>query len=59
LERDPGETVDVSDDHMDIKRTLRRGALRYMQRNRIMNTRKRAEIDKEELERLRSLGYIK
>jgi arylsulfatase A-like enzyme len=59
LETDPRETTDVSDNHMDMKKILRRGALRYMQRNRILNTGIKAKINKEELERLQSLGYIK
>lgn len=59
LETDPFETIDVSDENMEIKARLRRGALRYMQQRRVLGKRAKVKLDKESIEKLKALGYIK
>jgi len=59
LETDPFETIDVSDENLEIKARLRRGALRYMQQRRVLGKREKVKLDKESMEKLKALGYIK
>jgi arylsulfatase A-like enzyme len=59
LEMDPFETIDVSDENIEIKARLRRGALRFMQQRRVLGKRAKVKLDKESIEKLKALGYIK
>jgi len=59
LKSDAEEKIDVSDMHMNIKKSLRKRAIRFLQANRTFYTDKKAKLDKKEKELLKALGYIK
>jgi arylsulfatase A-like enzyme len=59
LKNDTEEKIDVSDGNMNIKKSLRKRAIRFLQANRILYADKKAKLDKKEKELLKALGYIK
>jgi len=58
LKNDAEEKIDVSDMHLNMKKSLRKRAIRFLQANRIFYADKKAKLDKKEKELLKALGYI-
>jgi arylsulfatase A-like enzyme len=59
LENDPGERLDVSDQHEELKETLVKMALEYMSGKPGQHKKTKSEMDEDLKNRLKSLGYIK
>jgi arylsulfatase A-like enzyme len=59
LKNDPGEYVDVSEDHPELKESLAKIALEFMAAKPGDYNKEKMELDEELKKRLRSLGYIK
>jgi arylsulfatase A-like enzyme len=59
LKNDTEEKIDVSDRNMNIKKSLRKRAIRFLQANRTFYADKKANLNKKEKELLKALGYIK
>jgi arylsulfatase A-like enzyme len=59
LAADPGETTDVSRAHPEVKLSLRRRALRFLEIPSYRPVRTKAKLDEETKKRLRGLGYVR
>ncbi|UCH94189.1 MAG: hypothetical protein JSV88_28500, partial [Candidatus Aminicenantes bacterium] len=58
LLKDPGELEDVSASHEDLKKNLRKYAIKYIKRRQAKSSEKKVTLDRELREKLKTLGYL-